>query len=130
MITKYMKGVYKKYRQANGGHKVIFEDDVVNSKRQWLLEEKKDLIEDVQKEIFRLEVRVRKQYYYFNIYSILRMDPNQVQGYEFVLMQEPYAQTFNTGLEDALASRGKYEVTFVKYKGNYKYHIGGLRFLG
>lgn len=130
MITKYMKGVYKKYRQANGRHKVIFEDDVVNSKRQWLLEEKKDLIEDVQKEIFLLEVRVRKQYYYFNIYSILRMDPNQVQGYEFVLMQEPYAQAFNTGLGDALASRGEYEVTFVKYKGNYKYHIGGLRFLG
>lgn len=93
-----MKLVYKKYRNANGGKKVIFEDDINASKRQWLLEEKKGLIEDVQKEIFHLEVRVRKQYYYFNIYSILRMDPNQVQGYEFVLMQEPYAQAFNTGV--------------------------------
>lgn len=45
-------------------------------------------------------------------------------------MQKPYAQVFNTGLEDALASCGTYEVTFVKYKGNYKYHIGGLRYLG
>lgn len=91
---------------------------------------RKGLIEDVKKEKFLLEVTVRKPYYFFNIFSVLMMNPNQVQGYEFVLMQKPYAQVFNTGLEDALASCGTYEVTFVKYKGNYKYHIGGLRYLG
>lgn len=78
MITKYMKLVYKKYRNANGGKKVIFEDDINASKRQWLLEEKKGLIEDVKKEKFLLEVTVRKPYYFFNIFSVLMMNPNQV----------------------------------------------------
>lgn len=130
MITRYMKGVYKRYREANGGHKVIFEDDINASKRQWLLEEKKGLIEDVKKDVFQLEVKVRKGYYFYNIFSVFSFDRNSVQGLDFVLMYRNYARIFENGLEEAIASCGKYEITLIKYKGNYKYHIGGLRYLG